>query len=110
MVGLETAASVAQLVLIDSGKSDWNRLSSVLSTKPAQIAGDSSHGEIAVGRPANMTFIDPKASRTIARATASKSLNNPYTDRTLPGAVVHTIYNGRFTVKNGALQQKEEIA
>jgi dihydroorotase len=110
MVGLETAASVAQLVLIDSGKSDWKRLSNVLSTKPAQIAGDSSHGEIAVGRPANLTLIDPKASRTIARATASKSLNNPYTDRTLPGAVVHTIYNGRFTVKNGALQQKEEIA
>jgi dihydroorotase len=107
---LETAASVAQLVLIESGKSDWARLASVLSSKPAQIANDSEHGEIAVGRNANIAIIDPKVQRKIARATASKSLNNPYVDRELPGAVVHTIYNGRFTVKNGALQNKEEIA
>jgi len=110
MVGLETAASVAQLVLIESGKSDWARLATVLSSKPAQIANDSEHGEIAVGRNANIAIIDPKVQRKIARATASKSLNNPYVDRELPGAVVHTIYNGRFTVKNGALQNKEEIA
>ena len=110
MVGLETAASVAQLVLIDSGKSDWKRLESVLSTKPAEIAGDDNHGAIAVGRIANLTLIDPKVERTIARQTASKSVNNPYADRVLPGAVVHTIFNGRFTVLNGALQNQEEIA
>ncbi|MEY4617932.1 MAG: hypothetical protein RL101_118 [Actinomycetota bacterium] len=110
MVGLETAASVAQLVLIESGKSDWKRLESVLSSKPAEIAGDGNHGELAVGHTANLTLIDPKAQRKIARETASKSVNNPYTDRELPGAVIHTIFNGRFTVLNGALQKQEENA
>lgn len=110
MVGLEIAASVAQLVLIDSGKSDWQRLEQVLSQAPASIAGDSRHGQIAVGRPANLTLINPAVQRTIPRQSASKSVNNPYSDRVLPGAVVHTIFNGRFTVRNSNLQQKEEIA
>lgn len=110
MVGLEIAQSVAQLVLIDSGKSNWERLSQVLSSKPAEIAGDSDHGSITVGAPANIAIINPVASRTIQKTTASKSLNNPYADRILPGEVVHTIYRGRFTVLNGALQKKEELA
>jgi dihydroorotase len=110
MVGLETAMSVAQLVLIDSGKSDWTRLSSVMSSKPAEIAGDTNHGNLVIGAVANIAIIDPKASRTISKQTASKSLNNPYADRILPGAVVHTIFSGRFTVLNGELQKKEENA
>ncbi|MEY4320218.1 MAG: hypothetical protein RLZZ471_159 [Actinomycetota bacterium] len=110
MVGLEIAESVAQLVLIESGKSSWQRVAEVLSSKPASIAGDESHGAIAIGRPANIAVIDPSAKRKISRATASMSLNNPYADRELPGAVVHTIYKGNFTVQNGVLQQKETNA
>lgn len=110
MVGLEIAASVAQLVLIDSGKSTWQRLEEVLSTNPARIARDEGHGQITVGQPANIALIDPIKSRVIAEKTASKSINNPYTDHSLPGEVVHTIYRGRFTVLNGELQKKEEIA
>jgi dihydroorotase len=110
MVGLEIAESVAQLVLIESGKSNWLRLSEVLSTKPAAIAGDKNHGGIEIGRAANIAVVDPKAKRTISEATASKSLNNPYADRELPGSIVHTIFNGNFTVLDGTLQQKEEHA
>jgi dihydroorotase len=110
MVGLEIAASVAQLVLIDSGKSTWQRLEEVLSTNPARIAHDEGHGQIKVGQPANVAVIDPTKTRLIAEKTASKSINNPYTDHSLPGEVVHTIYRGRFTVLNGQLQKKEEIA
>ena len=40
MVGLETAASVAQLVLIESGKSNWQRFAEVLSHAPARIGQD----------------------------------------------------------------------
>lgn len=107
MVGLEIAGSVAQLVLVDSGKSDWERFEQVMSTKPAAIAGDPDQGQIAIGAVANLTLIDPSASRTISRETASKSANNPYADRTLPGAVVHTIFRGQFTVLNGELQRRE---
>ncbi len=104
MVGLETAASVAQLVLIDSQKSDWSRLAEVLSISPARIAGDQEHGqELAVGNTANLVLIDPKASRMISATTGSKSKNNPYATMQLPGAVKHTIYRGHFTVRDGEL-------
>lgn len=110
MVGLEIAESVAQLVLIESGKSNWVRMAEVLSTKPAEIGQDTNHGSVRVGAIANIAIIDPTVQRTIPRETGSKSVNNPYVDRVLPGAVVHTIFNGEFTVLNGALQKKEEVA
>ena len=104
MVGLETAASVAQLVLIESKKSNWSRLAEVLSHAPARIAQDQHQGEsIAVGSSANITLIDAKAVRKIVAKTASKSVNNPYANLELPGRVVHTIYKGRFTVRDGKL-------
>ena len=104
MIGLETAASVAQLVLIDSGRSNWARLAEVMSVKPAEIAGDEDHGNsIAAGQLANLALIDPKAKRQIANPTESKSHNNPYVGLELPGRVLHTIFRGRFTVRDGAL-------
>jgi dihydroorotase len=107
MLGLETAASIAQLVLIESGKSDWNRLVEVLATKPAQIAGDAENGQpISVGSIANITVIDPKANRTVVAESASKSINNPYVGMQLPGRVIHTIYRGYQTVKNGELASR----
>jgi dihydroorotase len=104
MVGLETAASVAQLVLIDSKRSTWQRLAEVLSHNPAEIAGDQGHGlAVEVGNPANLTLIDPNALRTISAVSASKSINNPYAGLELPGSVVHTIYRGKFTVRDYSL-------
>lgn len=106
MVGLETVASIAQLVLIDSGKSNWQRMAEVLSHKPAEIGRDANQGEsIAVGSIANLTLINPVAERTIASISASKSQNNPFAGMSLPGAVMHTIFRGQFTVKNSVLQQ-----
>ena len=106
MVGLENAASVAQKVLIESGASNWERLASVMSTKPAEIAGLSEHGQIAVGSTANITLIDPSASRQIKSSTHSKSTNNPFAGMKLPGEVVMTIYRGSFTVKDRKLVEK----
>ena len=105
MVGLETAVSVAQLVLVDSGKSDWQRVQEVLSAAPARIAGDDDHGAIAVGRTANLTLIDEKTTVQVSANTASKSKNNPYAGLTLPGAVRHTIYRGYFTVRDSQLAE-----
>ena len=105
MIGLETALSVAQLSLIDSGLSDWSRLEMVMSLKPAEIAGDEDQGRgIQVGAPANITLIDPTAQRVISNPTESKSLNNPYEGITLPGRVVHTFYRGLQTVAFGEVQ------
>jgi dihydroorotase len=104
MIGLETAASIAQLVLIESGKSNWERFAQVLSIVPAQISGLSTQGQtIAAGSVANLTLIDPKTSTTVLDGGASKSNNQPFRGMTLPGTVAHTIFKGKFTVRNGAL-------
>lgn len=106
MVGLETAAAVAQNVLIESGRSNWQRLAEVLSHNPARIGRDENQGEaIAVGAVANLTLIDAEATRTILATTASKSSNNPYQGLQLKGKVVHTIYRGQFTVRGSELQK-----
>ena len=106
MLGLEIAASVAQDVLVDSGKSDWSRVSQVLSQNPAQIGRLAEQGqEIAAGSVANLVLIDPTAKRVI-ETSHSKSENNPYRGLTLPGAVKHTIYRGFQTVTDGVLAPK----
>jgi dihydroorotase len=107
MLGLETAASIAQLVLIESGLSNWSRLAEVLSVRPAEISGLESQGQqIVVGSKANLTLIDPKKKRTIVDGGASKSSNQPYVGMELPGQVVHTIFRGEFTVRDTVLARK----
>lgn len=107
MLGLETAASIAQSVLIDSKKSNWNRFAEVLSINPAKIAGDAHQGQnLAAGAIANITLIDPKVVREVVADSASKSKNSPYVGMKLPGQVRHTIYRGFFTVRDGKLADR----
>jgi dihydroorotase len=104
MLGLETAASIVQDVLIDSGASNWQRFAQVMSTVPASISGIDGQGqELTVGSVANIALIDPTATRTIQDGGASKSDNQPYRGMTLKGAVVHTIFRGEFTVRDSKL-------
>lgn len=104
MLGLETAASIAQEVLIESGKSSWARLAEVLSLNPAKIGSDTEQGqELEVGAFANIALIDPSAKRTIVAESASKSKNSPFIGLELPGRVLHTVYRGYFTVRDGKL-------
>ena len=106
MLGLETAASIAQQVLIDSGKSSWGRLAEVLSINPAAIGRDDEQGQaIEVGSFANLALIDPKVTRKVVADSASKSKNSPYVGLELPGRVVHTIYRGYFTVRDAKLAE-----
>ncbi len=107
MLGLETAASIAQEVLIESGKSNWKRLAQVLSVNPARIAGDVEQGqEIVAGSFANIVLIDPTVKRKVGAESASKSVNSPYVGLELPGKVVHTIYRGYFTVRDSKLAKQ----
>jgi dihydroorotase len=106
MLGLETAASIAQDVLIDSGKSSWSRLAEVLSLNPAKIGGDIEQGQgLEVGAFANIALIDPEVKRKVVADSASKSKNSPYIGLELPGKVMHTIYRGYFTVRDGLLSE-----
>lgn len=106
MLGLEIAASVAQEVLVNSGKSSWNRVAEVLSHNPAQIGLLQEQGQpLEAGSIANIVLINPNTKRTID-GSHSKSDNNPYRGLTLPGAVMHTIYRGYQTVANGQLANR----
>ena len=107
MLGLETAASIAQLVLVESGKSNWQRVAQVLSTVPALISGLTNQGQsIEAGSFANLVLVNPASTRVISDGGASKSNNQPYLGMELPGQVIHTIFNGKFTVRNGVLSGK----
>ncbi|MCY7400238.1 MAG: dihydroorotase [Nocardioides sp.] len=102
MVGLETALSVVRTVMDDFS---WADIARVMSTTPARIAGLGGQGQVlAPGSPAHVVLIDPDAQVTVDRdASASLSRNNPWHGRTFTGRVVHTVYAGRVTVRDGAL-------
>lgn len=106
MVGLEHAYSIAQMVLVDSGASDMKRLSEVMSTSAARISGLSDQGNyLEVGSLANLTFVNPSGLWKAGSQTMSKSSNNPYVGMDFKGRVVHTIYRGKFTVRDQLVRE-----
>jgi dihydroorotase len=101
MLGLETALGVVRTAVPDLS---WARVAQVMSTTPARIAGLADHGSLALGTPAHVTLVDPDATVTVDRASSvSLSRNNPWHGRSLTSRVVHTVYGGRVTVRDGAL-------
>jgi dihydroorotase len=110
MLGLESAYSIAQLVLIDSGASNFARLAAVLSTNAAKISGLGDQGNyLEVGKIANLTLVDPNLETVTESQGQSMSENNPYAGRTFKGAVVHTIYNGEFSYRNRTISDRSAI-
>ena len=109
MVGLETAYSVAQQVLIDSGKSDYARLAEVMSTNGAKISGLEQGRYLEPGSIANLTFVDPGLTWSPQPQTHSMSENNPYSGLEMKGRVVHTIYDGEFSYRDFKIVQRARI-
>jgi dihydroorotase len=106
MTGLETALSVVQQTMVDTGRMTWADVARVLSENPARIGriSQSQGRAIAVGEPANLTLVDPAAVRTIdGRSQVTASDNTPFTGMELPGRVVATFLRGRATVLDGAV-------
>ena len=112
MVGLESALSVVQASVVDSGALGWADVARVLSAAPAAIGRLDGYAQgIAVGAPANLTLYDASAIRTFApEHLRGKSINSPYFGRDLPGRVVATIHEGRQTVIDGEVVAAEELA
>ncbi|WP_129788927.1 dihydroorotase [Promicromonospora panici] len=106
MTGLETALSVVQQTMVDTGRMTWADVARVLSENPARIGRiDGGQGRaIAVGEPANLTLVDPDATRAIdGRSQVTASDNTPFAGMELPGRVVATFLRGRATVLDGAV-------
>ena len=106
MLGLETALSVVQATMVDTGLLDWGGVADRMSYRPARVGRVDGQGRpLAAGSPGNVVLVDPAARQVVeAGAGASLSRNNPYVGRTLPGAVVATICRGRASVLDGKLQ------
>jgi dihydroorotase len=105
MLGLETALSIVQKTMVDSGLMNWAQVADRLSTAPARIAGYAEQGRnLEIGSRANVMTIDPGASWTVDRdLVASKSRNTPFHGYELPGVITHTFFNGVPTLINGTL-------
>ena len=60
MVGLETALSVVQQTMVDTGLLDWAGVADRMSVTPAAIGRLHGHGRpVSAGEPANLTLVDP---------------------------------------------------
>jgi len=105
MLGLETALSIIQQVMVDDGLLDWAGVADRMSVRPARIGRVDGHGRsLAPGSPANLVLYDPAAGWTVTTdALASRSRNTPYRGRTMPGKVYATFLRGRPTVLDGKL-------
>ena len=113
MTGLETALSVVQATMVDTGRMTWADVARVMSSAPAVIGrineGDRPQGRpIAVGEPANLTLVDPAARWTVVpEEQATASANSPFRGMELPGRVVATFLRGRATVLGGQAVARE---
>ena len=105
MLGLETALSIVQHTMVDTGLLGWADVAERMSAAPARIGRLGDHGRpLAVGEPANVVLYDATATRVIEAAEMSSlSRNTPYAGRELPGRVVATFLRGRATVLDGKL-------
>ena len=112
MTGLETALSVVQHAMIDTGLMDWEGFARVTSVTPAAIGGVETQGRpIAAGEPANVILVDPSARRTVdPNKMASKGRNSPFAGLELPGIVQATFFAGHPTVLDAALNTPHPVS
>ncbi|MGH2735096.1 MAG: dihydroorotase [Actinomycetota bacterium] len=107
MLGLETALGLALTELLEPGHVTLLEAMRLMSAGPARILGlDRQGGPVESGRPANLVIFDPSATWKVdPEAFHSKSRNTPFAGRTLTGKVLHTIFEGRVTVRDGEVAE-----
>jgi dihydroorotase len=112
MVGLESALSVVQHAVVDTGMLSWSDVARVLSSAPAGIGRlEGYDAPLEIGSAANITLVDPTQSRVWSTADLrGRSTNTPYVGQQLPGRVVHTVHRGVLTVDDGSLVEPEVVA
>lgn len=108
MLGLETALSIVQKTMVDSGMMNWEQVADRMSLAPARIGRYAEQGQIiAKGSFANLVVINPTKSWRVDRdLVLSNSSNTPYHGHELPGFVEYTLFKGKQTVINGAVVSK----
>jgi len=112
MVGLESALSVVQAAVVDTGLMTFADVARVLSSAPARIGRlDGYETPFTVGSAANIVLYDATVTRAFDTSLLhGKSINSPYLGRTLPGQVITTIHDGYATVLDGVLVDADTVA
>ena len=107
MLGLETALSIVQKTMVDTGLMNWSQVADRMSIAPARIGGYAEHGQpLAVGAIANVVIVNPKQRWTVDRdLVLSRSSNTPYHGYELPGVVTHTFFKGRASLLDANIMQ-----
>ncbi len=105
MLGLETALSIVQKTMVETGLMNWIQVADRMSIAPARIGGYEEHGQpLVVGSMANLVVINPTKKWTVDRdLVLSKSSNTPYHGHELPGVITHTFFKGTATYSNGTI-------
>lgn len=96
MLGLETALSIVNKTMVETGLITWATVAERMSHAPARIGLYENHGqELKVGAPAHIAVMDPTSLFRVDRdLVASRSRNTPFHGMELPGQILATIFNG----------------
>ena len=105
MLGLETAISIIQKTMVDTGLISWEQVAERMSYAPARIGRYENQGQpLLQGSIANIAVINPTKMWTVDRdLVLSKSSNTPYHGHELPGLVMLTFFKGKHVFNNGAV-------
>jgi dihydroorotase len=100
LVGLETTLSLV-LRLVEEEVLPLERAIDAMTRAPAEILGVEG-GRVEVGRPADLTVIDPQEEWIVdPQAFFSKGRNTPFAGWKLKGRVTATVVGGRVVFRNG---------
>ncbi|BFL46456.1 dihydroorotase [Lactonifactor longoviformis] len=100
IVGLETSVALTISELVEPGILTPMQMAEKMSYNPAQVIG-SERGSLAVGKPADVVIIDPKAEYIVdARKFDSKGKNTPFHGRKVTGKVKMTICDGQIVYQD----------
>lgn len=105
MLGLESALSIVNQTMVQTGLLTWEGVADRMSYAPARIGRYENHGQmIAVGSPANLTVFNPTQTQRVDRdLVASRSRNTPFHGMELAGVVQGTFFQGLPTYLDGKL-------
>ena len=105
MLGLESALSIINQTMVQTGLLTWEGVADRMSRAPARIAGYETHGgKIEVGATAHLTVINPTQTYRVDRdLVASRSRNTPFHGMELSGVVQATLFRGIPTYLGGQL-------
>ncbi len=100
IVGLETSVALTITQLVDKGVLTPMQMAEKMSYNPARIIG-SDRGTLDIGKPADVTVIDPNQEYVIDSMTfLSKGKNTPFNGWKVKGMVKATICDGKIAYQS----------